>query len=290
MLPSTSIILPVHNRRAITLRCLEHLARTGVLAWAHVLVVDDGSTDGTAEAIRTAYPAVEVLVGDGHLFWTGAIVLGMRHAVARGANCCVWLNDDSHPAPGVVEHLVDQAVIQGCIAAALNCFVGSVPPIVLPPYRKTRRGLQSITDIQQATGWVAVDATRGNLVAIPRQIIEVIGYPDAAGLPHYFGDIDYTLRANRAGFRCVVDPADLVEEMEHSGNFDESWLTTRRPLRQIWARFGMKQASLYWRANWIFSRRHWGWWNGGLLFVGPYVRLSLVSLARLFLPARWLRR
>ena len=46
------IIIPVHNRKAITLQCLNTLKNNGDLGQYHVVVVDDGSTDGTAEAIE----------------------------------------------------------------------------------------------------------------------------------------------------------------------------------------------------------------------------------------------
>ena len=114
---ATKIILPVRNRRETTLRCLAHLRDTGVLAWAGAIVVDDGSTDGTPRAIQAQFSAVEVLSGDGQLFWTGAIALGMRHAVAQGAACCVWLNDDCLPTPGAVERLAEYATAHMCITA-----------------------------------------------------------------------------------------------------------------------------------------------------------------------------
>jgi glycosyltransferase involved in cell wall biosynthesis len=47
------IIIPVHNRKAITLKCLETLQNNGDLDKYHVIVVDDGSTDGTSLAIQS---------------------------------------------------------------------------------------------------------------------------------------------------------------------------------------------------------------------------------------------
>ena len=285
---SVWIILPVHNRRPVTLRCLEHLRETGVRAWARAIVVDDGSSDGTGAAVRAAFPEVTVLDGNGELYWTGAIVLGMRHAVAQGVSCCVWLNDDSHPAHGAVERIVSHALAQGCLTAGLGRLVAG--PVAQDFYalRKTRWGFTNRVAPADAGEMIDVDACRGNLVAVPRGVIDAIGYPDAENLPHFFADTDYSLRATAAGIRCVVDRGAVVEETLHSGSFG-SWLTSRRPLRDIWARLRMKQASLYWRANWVYWRRHWGKVLGTLFFVKLYARLALISLVRLTVPYRWLK-
>ena len=164
--------------------------------------------------------------------------------------------------------------------------LGKHGPIDAFCYRKTSRRLVAYS-VPGPDGWIAVDACRGNLVAIPRSIIAAIGYPDASGLPHYYGDADYTLRARAAGFRCLTDPTAFAEETVRSGTA-ESWLTDRVPLRELWARFARKQSATYWRANWVFHRRHWGLPNGLVLFVEPYLRLALISLVRVLLPPRWL--
>ena len=88
------IIIPCFNRKAITLGCLRRLRETGASTCFRVLVVDDASTYGTAEAITQDFPEVEVLHGGRELYWTGAVELGTRHAVSQGASFCVGLNDD----------------------------------------------------------------------------------------------------------------------------------------------------------------------------------------------------
>ena len=60
-------VIPVHNRREISIRCQEHLRSLRVTDWAEITVIDDGSTDGTSEAIAAGFPEVEDLQGDGSL-------------------------------------------------------------------------------------------------------------------------------------------------------------------------------------------------------------------------------
>ena len=69
----TCIVIPVYNRRTLTLQCLDHLQWCASLADWRVVLVDDGSTDGTADEVRTRFPHVDIVQGSGDLFWTGAI-------------------------------------------------------------------------------------------------------------------------------------------------------------------------------------------------------------------------
>ncbi len=62
-----AVLLTCHNRRAETLRCLEALLAQDAGASLRVFLVDDGSTDGTGEAVRVSFPQVNVVQGDGSL-------------------------------------------------------------------------------------------------------------------------------------------------------------------------------------------------------------------------------
>jgi GT2 family glycosyltransferase len=104
--PNAYLIIPVHNRRQVTLSCLHHLQQNGDLARYKAIVVDDGSTDGTGTAIKQQFPTVIVLTGDGNLWWTGAIAKGMQYASEQGADYFFWLNDDCLPAAGAIAKMV----------------------------------------------------------------------------------------------------------------------------------------------------------------------------------------
>ena len=116
------IIIPVHNRKVLTLACLENLKANDDLQKYHVIVVDDGSSDRTATEVKENYPEVIVLQGDGNLWWTGAIALGMEYANQQGATHFIWLNDDCLTELNTLELLVDflQEHPNSIVGAACN--------------------------------------------------------------------------------------------------------------------------------------------------------------------------
>jgi len=79
--PTLSIVIPTHDTRELTLKCLGSLAG----ADAEVIVVDDGSSDGTAEEIARRHPSARVLRNPSALGFTAA---ANRGCARRRAACC----------------------------------------------------------------------------------------------------------------------------------------------------------------------------------------------------------
>jgi len=199
------IVIPVHNRRQLTLACLSHLAAIGELQTHSVLVVDDGSTDGTSTAIRTRFPTVQVLSGSGDLWWTGAIALGMTQAFSDGATAVCWLNDDCHPELNTLGKLALYAADHPrtiVVPTASDATTGA--PIVVGFV-----GRKPVSRPDNASIAMELDGASGFCVWVPRSVWESIGVPDARAFPHYYGDTSYTLRARKAGGHVTLlsDPA-----------------------------------------------------------------------------------
>lgn len=94
--PALSVVVPTHDTRELTLRCLAALAAADPPP-PEVIVVDDGSADGTAEAVAASYPAVRILrLADARGF-TAAANAGL--ASARG-EALLLLNSDTEVSPG----------------------------------------------------------------------------------------------------------------------------------------------------------------------------------------------
>lgn len=199
----TCVLIPVFNRKALTLQCLERLAWTRGQAGWRVIVVDDASTDGTAEAVQQAHPHVEVISGTGGLFWTGGMRLGMQHAYHLGAEVFIWLNDDTHPDEASLRRL-DRVVREhpDMVVASTPIVDGQVHVC-----HSLKRGRAPVTGAE----FDVADVLAGYQVAFSRQVVDAIGFPDDRRWPHYAGDSSYTHTAHKKGFKVRVDSRSCIE-------------------------------------------------------------------------------
>ena len=87
-------VVPVHERKLLTLAFIRQWKQLDYLG-AELVIVDDGSTDGTSEAIKEQYPDIVVLHADGQAWWAGATNLGITWALQHGADYVLTINDDA---------------------------------------------------------------------------------------------------------------------------------------------------------------------------------------------------
>jgi hypothetical protein len=96
------------NGRADTLACLDSL-RAVSREDVQILVVDNGSTDGSVPAIRVAHPGLELVETGRNLGYAGGNNVGIERAVAAGADFVLVLNNDTTCAPDLVDRLLEAA-------------------------------------------------------------------------------------------------------------------------------------------------------------------------------------
>src|SRR6266567_5032327 len=97
-LPKISIITPIHNGVEYTIEYLESLSKVEYSNY-EIIIIDDGSTDGSSEIIARDFPQVRLLKGDGNLWWSGGTNMGIRDALARGTDLILTMNNDVKIAP-----------------------------------------------------------------------------------------------------------------------------------------------------------------------------------------------
>ena len=273
--PSDVIVIPVHNRRAVTLACLHSLVADGVLTWATVLLVDDGSSDGTAEAAQAEIPAITLLRGDGTWWWCGAIRRGMEWALARGAERVFWLNDDCRVPPDGLRALRDRVRSDNSVA-----WIDALAPggWNYGAHRLTRWGLRRCSPADEARG--RIDTFSGNCVCLPRAWIERVGLPHDHLFPHGLGDLDYGLRLRAAGAPLHTLAGVVATNADPAASAAESWLNSTRPMRAIWRDFASPRSFLYSSAWRHFALRHWGPLWGWAVFTAPYARWLIIAGVR----------
>lgn len=100
-----AVILVNWNGWRDTARCLQAL---GELDYADffTVVVDNASSDGSAEELRSRFPGVTLLQSERNLGFAGGNNLGIRHALEEGFDYCWLLNNDTVPEPGALAALV----------------------------------------------------------------------------------------------------------------------------------------------------------------------------------------
>ncbi|MBO7640790.1 MAG: glycosyltransferase, partial [Bacteroidales bacterium] len=110
-----AILLTVHNRRETTLRCLENCwhqidaMKTGGQYDFTVWLVDDGSTDGTWEAVEELFPQTRLVAGDGGLYWNQGMRLAWDSAAKEDYDFYLWLNDDTLMNEGALAAIMENS-------------------------------------------------------------------------------------------------------------------------------------------------------------------------------------
>lgn len=198
------VVIPVFNRKEFTRECLLSL-RAQTNQSFRTIVVDDGSTDGTDQMLTEEFPEVEVVTGDGNLFWTAGVNLGIRRALELGATRVMTLNNDVVTSPRFVEQmLLDSERNPNAVLGALELDAATGEPIyggeTLNFRTNTRRDLLTALPLEKRTGLHEVTYLPGRGLLIPKAVIDKIGLFDEKRLPHYLADFDYTSVARRNGF------------------------------------------------------------------------------------------
>lgn len=213
-LPSVAAVVVNWNRRDDTLACLASLAETSYAqhapdAWS-VILVDNGSTDGTAAAARARFPTTDVIALPENRGFAAGCNVGLRRALAAGADYVLLANNDTVVAPDMVEQLV--------LVAERERDVGLLSPVIFyhdQPARVWSAGYrqravtlsaQSPDRRPNAGAPYPVDRVYGCGVLIRRSVLEDVGLFDERFFM-YYEDADFCRRAQAGGYRLLVVPA-----------------------------------------------------------------------------------
>lgn len=207
---TVAVLLTVFNRRQKTLECLKScygqmdaFRADGRYSFS-VYMTDDGSTDGTSEAVAELFPDVHIIRGNGTLFWNRGMCAAWNEAAKEDPDFYIWLNDDMLLKPGAFSVLLENSSYLKHRAIVVGTAVDSKGE-----YSYGGRTVYGRIIPPDPVIPVVCDIFNGNLVLVPKSVYEAVGTMDQF-YSHGFGDFDYGVRADKAGITSVVAPGVLA--------------------------------------------------------------------------------
>jgi GT2 family glycosyltransferase len=184
------------------LTCLSSLQKQDY-ANAHLLLVDNGSTDGSIEHIRAAMPSVELLPTGANLGFGGGCNVGIRHALARGADYVWLINSDATVDAGALSALVRVAEAHPQVGA-----VGSILYEADQPEQVQLWGGGTVNLwLGRSRHRIAagkLDFISGASMLLRRSALEEVGLFDQVNFFMYWEDTDIGFRLRKAGWQLAV--------------------------------------------------------------------------------------
>jgi hypothetical protein len=213
-LPRVAIIVLCYNGIELTLACLASL-RHLTYANAEIVVVDNASHDGTPEKVRAHFPAVTVLETGANLGYAEGNNVGMRYALAHGADYALLLNNDTEVAPDFLSVLINVAETEPQIGV-----VGPTIYYTAAPQRiwsaggaiNWRKGVSHMVNLnEEDSGQLgaqprAMDFVTGCALLIKASVIQQVGLLDARFFA-YYEETEWCVRVSRAGYKILHVPA-----------------------------------------------------------------------------------
>ena len=192
-----AILIACHNRKQTTLACLYKLY--GIRRDIDVYCVDDNSTDGTADAIREEFPQVNLIHGDGNLFWSrGMTAAWMEAAKNKDYDFYFWLNDDLVLYDYCFDEMLEcsrimdhKAVIAGLVQET------TTKGAIYGGFDRSKHLIAANGELNE------VFRLNGNFVLVPNYVFKKNGFFDPV-YHHDLGDVAYGHETHKNGLHVCT--------------------------------------------------------------------------------------
>ncbi|ATS52646.1 glycosyl transferase [Xanthomonas citri pv. fuscans CFBP 6996] len=235
--PRVTVVIPVYNHIAHTLACLRALAAHPPLLSVEIIVVDDGSSDATAEQL----PQIAGLQYHPRASNGGFIAACNDGIALASGDFVVLLNNDTIPQPGWLDRLIDTFArypAAGLVGAQLVYPDGRLQQsggVVFGDGSAWSYGRFESSEDPRYAYVRAMDYCSGAAIALPRTLLHTLGGLDRRYMPAYYEDTDLAFAVRAAGYQVLVQPASVVVHdrtnetktgsvvAEHQRQFAKKW-------------------------------------------------------------------
>lgn len=199
------ILLPVYNRRDITqlfIKCLKSQTYKNY----HLILIDDGSTDGTEEMVRSQIQSLTVIKGKGDWWWAGALQQGYEWLQSQDIqpnDIVLMINDDTQFEDNFLE-IGRKILLQNPDTLVLaQCYSQQTGQLIEAGVKVDWKnlGFHQLAKPEETNCL----ATKGLFLKF-KDFLQVGGFHPQL-LPHYLSDYEFTFRAFRKGLKLMTDPS-----------------------------------------------------------------------------------
>lgn len=272
--PTIAVLLTCHNRKEKTLQCLEALyAQQGIEAdfTIEVFLVDDACTDGTVASINIQFPNVNIISGDGSLYWNrGMHKAWQTAAAAKEFDYYLWLNDDTFIFENALLNLLIASKIYNCKAAICGSTISLITnTITYGGNSKEGKLLIPNGQFQETFSF------NGNVVLIPKHVYKIVGILDKR-FPHAIGDYEYALRIRKYKLKSYI--TDIYIGSCESNEKLPVWCSTsvslKKRIKNLYSPLGNSHPYYFF----IFEKKYYGLFTAIKHYFTIHLRLILPQL------------
>lgn len=209
-----AVLLTCHNRKDKTLSCLHSLYRAYQRNDNHLKLVvyltDDGSTDGTTEAVSKFYPEVNILLGNGNLYWAGGMRNSWNEALKSDFDGYLLLNDDTNVFEDLffvlnlgIEYSFNLLSKNGIIVGSTQDEVTGEMTYGGSVFMNKLKG--TYKKIEPNGSYQRCELGNANIMYVHKDVVKQIGILSNDYI-HGVADYDYTLRAIKENIPVIIMP------------------------------------------------------------------------------------
>jgi GT2 family glycosyltransferase len=265
------ILIPTRNRKELLDKCLKSIFEQSYNDF-EIVVVDDGSTDGTKNLITRCFKEVHLIDGDGNLWWCGAMRKAVEYVTPRikEGDFILIQNDDAYMGPDYLENLVNQSTENSRMIVGTAVRKYGTKELIYNSHQIVRGSLRPVI-ISSDEDLLPTLTLSGRGVLIPVEVFNKIGNFSKL-FPQYAADYDFFCRALKKGYKLGMSTKAVTYSTSVKPNLS----------KLIASKSSISITDLF---NLFFSRRSssnlWGMTMITVLHVP--MRYKLVGIIRVYL-------